>query len=537
MFFEFVSNSSLYLISSVGESWSIFTKISIFEFLIFEKGFRKLTFYLVPIVVAALMGGVICELFFLQLMYSMINTISKVKEFLIKQNLLKPGEKLAAAVSGGPDSVAMLFCLNDLKKDIGFELSVFHINHMLRSKESDRDESFVKNLTESLGLPFYFAKTDVAGYQKKHKCSVQVAAREMRYFHMNQLADRHSILKIATGHTADDQAETVLMRILKGSGLKGISGISPIRDNKYIRPMLEVTREEIEQFLKQNKIKFLMDSTNLKNHYHRNRVRNKLIPFLKEEFNPSIIDALCRSSQIFRADDNFISEVAQNELNKLLLKNHDKILILDATHFQTLHEALKRRIILDAIYQFSGSGRQVSQNIIENILHVIGSNVSGKSLSVFNNLIFKYQYNQIIFELQKKNLSGTLIKQKKLLIPGKTKIEEIGKEVVSTIITKKDVPKDLKKTASFTAFIDYSVTGKELFVRSRQRGDKFCPLGIKGHKKIKDYFIDKKVPWEKRDFIPLIMNKELIFWIAGYQISEFARIRENTNDVLKLEVY
>ena len=466
----------------------------------------------------------------------MTNLIFIVKDFLIKQNLVKPGEKLAAAVSGGPDSVAMLFCLNNLKKDIGFELFVFHINHMLRGKESDRDELFVKNLTESLGLPFYFAKADVAEYQKKHKCSVQVAAREMRYFHLNQLADHYFISKIATGHTAGDQAETVLMRVLKGSGLKGISGISPIRDNKYIRPMLEVTREEIEQFLKQNKVKFVMDSTNLKNNYLRNQVRNKLIPFLKEEFNPSIIDALCRSSQIFRTDDNFVSEVAHNELNKLLLKNHDTILILNSTHFQTLHEALKRRIILEAIYQFSGSGRQVSQNIIESILHVIGSKVSGKSLSVFNNLIFKYQYNQIIFEIQKKNIGGNLIKQKKLLIPGKTIIEEIGKEVVSTIITKKEVPKNLKKTASFTAFIDCNVSGKELFVRSRQKGDKFCPLGIKGHKKIKDYFIDKKVPREERDFIPLIMNKESIFWIIGYQISELARLKEDTKDVLKLEI-
>ena len=219
----------------------------------------------------------------------MTNLVFKVKEFLVLQNLIKPGEKLAAAVSGGPDSAAMLFCLNDLKEDIGFELSVFHVNHMLRGEESDSDEAFVKNLAKSLDLLFYSAKANVTGYQKKHKCSVQVAAREMRYYHLNQFADRFSLSKIATGHTADDQAETVLMRILKGSGLKGISGIPPIRDNKYIRPLLKVTREEIEQFLKQNKIKFLLDSTNLKNNYLRNQVRNKLIPFLKNEFNPAII--------------------------------------------------------------------------------------------------------------------------------------------------------------------------------------------------------------------------------------------------------
>ncbi len=466
----------------------------------------------------------------------MTNLVFKVKEFLVLQNLIKPGEKLAAAVSGGPDSAAMLFCLNDLKEDIGFELSVFHVNHMLRGEESDSDEAFVKNLAKSLDLLFYSAKANVTGYQKKHKCSVQVAAREMRYYHLNQFADRFSLSKIATGHTADDQAETVLMRILKGSGLKGISGIPPIRDNKYIRPLLKVTREEIEQFLKQNKIKFLLDSTNLKNNYLRNQVRNKLIPFLKNEFNPAIIETLCRSSQIFRADDNFISEIARNEFDKLLLKSDGETLILDVTRFQNLHKALRRRIILDAIYKFSGAGRQVSLNIIEDILRVIESNISGKSISVFNDFTFKYRYNRIIFEFQKKSFSGNLIKQKKLLIPGKTKIEEIGKEAVLTIISKKDVPEDLKKTAPFTAFIDYSVSVKELFIRFRQKGDKFCPLGIKGHKKIKDYFIDKKIPREERDLIPLITNKESILWIIGYQISDLVKVKEDTKDVLKLEV-
>ncbi|MDP6625162.1 MAG: tRNA lysidine(34) synthetase TilS, partial [Nitrospinota bacterium] len=237
-----------------------------------------------------------------------------------------------------------------------------------------------------------------------------------------------------------------------------------------------------------------------------------------------------------RADDNYISELAHNEFNKLLLKKNKGTLILDATRFQTLHVALRRRIALAAIYMLSSLGRQVSQNIIESILQVISSKISGKSISIFNELMFKYQYNQMIFKLRKKGLSRNLIKQKKLLVPGKTKIEEIGKEVVSTIMNKKDIPEDLKKMSPFTAFIDYGFSGKELFIRSRQKGDKFCPLGIKGHKKIKDYFIDKKVPREERDFIPLVTNKESILWIIGYQISELAKVKEHTQDVLVLEI-
>ena len=462
--------------------------------------------------------------------------VFKVKEYVVRQSLIDPGEKLAAAISGGPDSVTMLYCLNNLKEVIGFKLHVFHINHMLRGEESDRDETFVKNLAESLGLPFYAKKVDVAGHQKKQKCSLQVAAREMRYLSLNQLARSLSISKIATGHTADDQAETVLMRVLKGCGLKGISGIPPIRDNKFIRPLLEITSEEVEQFLNQNQIKSLMDSTNLKNNYLRNQVRNNLMPSLKKDFNPSLVETLNRSSQIFRADDNYISEIAQDEFKKSILKNDEETLILDATHFQSLHVALKRRIVLDSIYNFSGHGRQVSQNIIENILQVIESKISGKSLSIFNGFQFKYQYNRIIFRYQKKKFPGGQIKRRKLLIPGKTKIEEIEKVIVSSIIRKNDIPGGLKKTDSFTAFIDYSVSGKELFLRSRKKGDKFCPLGIKGHKKIKNYFIDKKIPREERDCIPLVTNKESILWILGHQISDFARVKESTKDVLMLKV-
>lgn len=466
----------------------------------------------------------------------MNNLILKVKKYLIQQDFVKNGEKLAAAVSGGPDSVAMLFCLNELKEYFGFDLVIFHINHMMRGEESNRDEAFVQKLAKSFHIPFYSTRVDVAKYQKKLKCSIQVAAREVRYFHLNQFAIRHLIQKIATGHTANDQAETVLIRMLKGSGLRGISGIPPIRENKIIRPMLETTREEIEQFLLQNQIAFLIDSTNLKNNYLRNKIKNKLIPSLENEFNPSIIRTLCRSSQIFKGEDDFLSELVHSEFKKLVLKSNREILIMDAAHFQTLHIALARRVILDAIYKFSNSGRHVSLNIIENILQVIASKISGKSISIFKGLRFKYQYNQIIFQSQEKDFNRSPILQKKLVVPGKTKITEIAKEVVSTIIRKKELPREYKKIRPFTAFMDYSVSGKELFIRSRKQGDRFSPLGLKANKKLKDYFIDKKIPREQRDTVPLVTNNDSILWIIGHQISEFARIKKNTADVLMIKV-
>jgi tRNA(Ile)-lysidine synthase len=439
-------------------------------------------------------------------------------------------------VSGGPDSVAMLFSLKEIKNEMGFDLLVFHINHMLRGEESEEEELFVKNLSESLSLPFYSAKVDVLKYRKNHKVSIQVAARELRYCHFKRFADLHSVAKIALGHTANDQAETVLMRILKGSGLKGISGIPPTRENKFIRPMMEIHREEINEFLDKNNIHYLVDSSNLKNHYLRNRIKNKLIPSLKKEYNPSIVETLCRSSKIFRQEDYFISEMTQCEFHKLIIKRNSEQIILDARRFQTLHIALTRRIILEAIYQFPNSGRHAALKIVDNILEVIQSNFSGKTISITKGLIFKYRYNQLIFQSLKKNVVPPSIKQKKLSVPGKTKITEIEKEATSKIINKKEIPKNFKKMSPFTAFLDFDYSGKDLFLRSRQRGDRFSPLGIKANKKLKDYFIDKKIPREERDSIPIITNHNSILWIVGHQISEWARVKEDTTDVLMVEV-
>ncbi len=467
----------------------------------------------------------------------MDNLVFKIKNYIFQQNLVQNGDKLGAAVSGGPDSVAMLYCLNKLKKELQFDLVLFHINHMLRGEESDRDEAFTKDLAKSLNIPFYSKRVDAAAYQKEKKCSLQVAAREVRYFHLNELAENYSVTKIATGHTANDQAETVLIRILKGSGLSGIAGIPPIRENKFIRPLLEVAREEIEQFLKQNQIKSIIDSSNLKNNYLRNRIKNRLIPSLKEEYNPSIIETICRSSQIFRAEDEFMSKIAEGEFSRLIIENSEKKLVLDAARFKPLHAALKRRILLQGIYQFHNSGKQVSLNIIENILQVIESNSSGKSLSVFNGLELKYQYNQIIFEFKKKILIDNKIELKKLTIPGKTKITEIGKEVVSTIMQKQDIPTDYSQKNRLTAFVDFDfLSSKELFIRSRQSGDHFSPLGVSGHKKLKDYFIDKKIPRDERNLIPLITDNNSIFWIIGHQISESVKVKEHTKKVLMLEL-
>ena len=466
----------------------------------------------------------------------MNNLIFKIKKYLIGQNLVKNGEKIAAAVSGGPDSVAMVFSLNEIKKEIGFDLLVFHINHMLRGEESEGDEIFVKNLSENLALPFYSAKVNVINYHKNHKVSIQVAARELRYCNLNRFADLHSVAKIALGHTANDQAETVLMRILKGSGLKGISGIPPMRENRYIRPFMEIHREEIIQFLDKNHINYLIDSSNLKNNYLRNQIKNKLIPSLEKEYNPSIVETLCRSSKIFRQEDYFISERTQFEFNKLVLKRDPEKIILDAQRFKTLHTALTRRILLEVIYQFPNSGRPVALKVVENILRVIGSNISGKTISITKNLLFKYQYNQLIFQSFKKNISPLLIQQKKLAVPGKTKITEIEKEATSNIISKNEIPNDFRNKGPFTAFMDFGYSGKDLFVRSRHRGDRFSPLGIKANKKLKDYFIDKKIPREERDSIAIIANHNAILWIVGHQVSEWAKVKEDTTDVLMVKV-
>ncbi|MGB2697476.1 MAG: tRNA lysidine(34) synthetase TilS, partial [Candidatus Zixiibacteriota bacterium] len=220
-----------------------------------------------------------------------IDLISKAKKTIDRYHMIKSGDKVVVAVSGGPDSVTLLLVLLELKKDFNLSLFIAHVNHKLRGKESDQDQGFVRKLASDLNIKLYTSSFQVKKEAKKMKLSVEECAREIRYNYLNKLADKLKAQKIALGHNFNDQAETVLIRLIRGSGSLGLSGIPPVK-NKIIRPLIEIKREEIEAFLKKKKIPFRIDSSNLRTDYLRNKVRLKLLPILKKGYNPKIEEVL-----------------------------------------------------------------------------------------------------------------------------------------------------------------------------------------------------------------------------------------------------
>jgi tRNA(Ile)-lysidine synthase len=250
--------------------------------------------------------------------------LRKFEETLSKWDMLKKGERVIVACSGGPDSVALLYLLNQIRKKYGLQLSVAHINHKLRGKESDEDERFVKRLAKKTGLNYYSKSFDVKKMAREEKLSIEECARKVRGAFLNRLANRIKADKIALGHNADDQAETVLMRLIRGAGGLGLSGISPV-SGKIIRPFLETTREIIEQFLRENNYHFRIDSSNLRKDYLRNRVRLELLPHLKENYNPQIVKVLNRTALILSAQENYLTRETSKVFHRIVIRGDKKI--------------------------------------------------------------------------------------------------------------------------------------------------------------------------------------------------------------------
>ena len=247
----------------------------------------------------------------------------KVIETIEKYNLIKSGDKIVLGVSGGPDSITMLDILKDLKETMNFEIYVVHVNHMIRGQDAINDQKYVENYCNKNNIEFYTKAIDVQEIAKSKKIGVEEAGRIARYEAFEEILKKTNSNKIATAHNKNDKVETIIMHILRGSGVSGLKGISPIRDNKFIKPLIECSREEIEKYCEINKLNPCIDKTNFENSYTRNKIRNIVIPYIKEQFNPNIVETIERLSEVISSEDEYISEITQKEYEKLLISKQE----------------------------------------------------------------------------------------------------------------------------------------------------------------------------------------------------------------------
>ena len=310
----------------------------------------------------------------------------KVMETIKKYNLINSKDKIVLGVSGGPDSIAMLDILRQIKDEMNFEMYVAHINHNIRGKEADADEEYVKKYCEKYNIKCFSKKIDVPTIAQDKKIGTEEAGREVRYNYFEEVLIETKSNKIAIAHNKNDKVETIIMHILRGSGISGLKGIEPKRDEKYIRPLIECDRTEIEKYCEDNKLNPRIDKTNFENEYTRNKIRNIVIPYIKQEFNPNIIETITRLSDVIASEDRYIEDTSIVEYKKIcILESTDKI-ELKLKEFNKLDKVIQNRIILLSVRKIFGSTQGIEKVNIEDIIKLCNNNIGNKFLKPNKNL-------------------------------------------------------------------------------------------------------------------------------------------------------
>ena len=324
--------------------------------------------------------------------------ISCQKEPALLINLIKDGDKIVLGVSGGPDSICMLDMMRELKeeKNINFEIYVAHVNHMIR-EEAIEDEKYVQNYCLKHNIKFFVKRVDVQKIANDKKIGTEEAGRKVRYDFFEEVLQKTGSNKIAIAHNKNDKIETIIMHLLRGSGLSGLKGIEPIRDNKYIRPLIECERQEIEQYCENRKLQPRIDKTNFENEYTRNKIRNIVIPYIKKEFNPNIIQTLSRLSEVATDESNYIDLQTQKIYNKLLIEKSDKQIILKLKEFNQQENVIQKRLVLKTIKELNGSTDRIEKIHIEDIIKLCTNNIGNKYLTPNKNLKILVKDKKIFF--------------------------------------------------------------------------------------------------------------------------------------------
>lgn len=455
---------------------------------------------------------------------------NKVGKVIRDHKLIEEKDNIVIGVSGGADSMSLLYVLLEIQKEIEFNIHIVHVNHGVRGKDSDSDQAFVKRKARELDLPYYTKNVDMVKYGKEKGISAEEAGRKLRYGFFRQVLKKSGKGRIAVAQNKNDQAETLLMRFFRGTGIDGLKGMEYIYKD-IIRPILGISRPEIEAYIKENKIETVLDKTNLMPIYTRNKIRLELIPYIEKEFNPNIINTLWRTSEISSIDSNFLEKYSKERYTKVVKKEHKKYIVLNGEKFLREDRSIQQRIIRQAIEKINKSLQGITEAQVTSVLNMYLAKETGKEYHLSNNIIAKTSYNNFIIQKGASEISVDYMYS--LNMEGHTSIKEVGYSFDLKILDKKEV-EELKESQHLKYF-DYDEINGNLALRNRQAGDRIVPSGMKGSKKIKDYFIDEKVPKELRDKIPLIVDDENILWVVGYRASEIYKVGEKTEKILQVK--
>jgi len=454
--------------------------------------------------------------------------IAEVQTCIEAHAMLPPGAKVVVAVSGGADSMALLLALFQLRSIYNMTLIVAHVNHQLRGEEAGQDALFVEQQAARLRLPFHQTCVDVKALQQSLGISVQQAARQLRYCFLHALRQTLNATRIALGHTADDQAETLLMRLVRGSGPAGYTGIPAVR-LPFIRPLITVSRPTIYSYLQSERCPWLEDSSNTHTVYLRNRVRFDLLPKL-QQYNPQIIRHLNELADILRAESQVLDQqVDEWAVQTLAWQAQSRVEICYGL-FSLAPIAIQRRLLRRVIEALATLPEAVGFRHIERLRQFIVSENQGRRCSLPSEIGAERRAETILLWNASKTsaISDALV----LPVPGKVDIVPLNIRLIADVIPKHC---DLGLIGPQRALLDLDRTLCPLQVRLRQPGDRFYPLGAPGSKKLQDFFVDTKIPRGEHPYVPLVVSNHEIVWVVGYRIAEPFKLRPETNRVLHLQ--
>ena len=456
-------------------------------------------------------------------------TERKVFLTILEHRMIDSGDTIVVAVSGGPDSVCLLKILFQLQRWLNISLVVAHFNHGLRPGEDERETEFVTDLAEGLNLTLAYDKA--TNVTKAHRTSLEESAREIRYQFLEKVSNEYHAQKVALGHNMNDQAETVLMHLLRGTGPTGLSGIPLIRQGRFIRPLLNITREEICAYLKQKDMPFMTDSSNLEKRYLRNRIRLELIPLLLN-YQPRLIQHLSELASLCGKENQFIEEEAEKGLQMMILDSSDHSLDLCLSAFKDLSAPLQYRVIRQAIKRVKGNLRRIDIRHIKAVVALANNPKPQIKINLPKNLVVKKTYEGLRFSLgpetETEDFSYDISDRGRFQIPETNQtlwMEEISGGDFSP-----------SSPSPNEAFLDLNRLQWPLRVRNFRAGDKFIPLGLSGFKKVKDVFIDNKIPSERRKKIAILEDGSSIVWVCGIRIDDRCRVTGKTKRILRCKI-
>ncbi len=451
----------------------------------------------------------------------------KVLKTIRDHSMIKSGDKVIIAFSGGIDSTALTHLLHSLKNKLKIKLFAAHLNHKLRGKDSDLDAVFAKATAKKLKVPFMIEEFDVLSFAKQNRLNLEDAARRARYEFLEKSAAKVGAIKIAVAHTADDNIETFLMRLVRGTGMKGLTGIPPVR-GKIVRPLIGLLRSEIEEYLRSKKITPRIDRTNFETKYLRNRIRRNLIPALKS-YNHNIKELLLQAISTANSIQGFVEVEAEKALKGMTLFKSAGEIRIDIRKLLNTDAALRGEVLRHAIETVKRDLVDISFVHIEDIL----GQLNKKRAEIDLPGVYAYvNKGALSISRSKRPETAPRTFMHKLEIPGE--VREGGGFFIEADVLPSVSVSDLRAKDPYRAYLDYDKIGKPLIVRNRMPGDRFSPLGLKGSKKLQDIFVDQKIDLGERDSIPVIEDGKKIVWVVGYRMSEEAKVTPATRKVVRL---